>query len=131
MSERIKWIECEGYTIMSIDYSDLPEDEHVDTMGEVIQLLQAFQGAPSESSMLVMANVINTQITNRTIGKVRETCNVIGRFNKYAYAIVGEKGTLKQLIKIFTPSIYFTSTEQDARNWLVRQAKYLEKNSDY
>lgn len=116
---------------MSIDYSDLPEDEHLDTMGEVIQLLQAFQGTPSESAMLVMANVINTQITNRIIGKVRETYNVIGRFKKYAYAIVGEKGTLKQLTKIFTPNIYFTSTEQDARNWLVRQAKHLDKNSDY
>jgi hypothetical protein len=127
MSERIKWIDCEGFTIMSVDYSDLPEEEYLDTMEEAIQLLRAFQGLPSESPMLVMDQAINTHTTERVVDRFREILTVLGEFNGHAYAVVGSKDIIKRLAKVSASNIYFTGTEQDARNWLVKQAKRLVK----
>jgi len=127
MSERIRWIDCEGFTIMSVDYSDLPEEEYLDTMEEAIQLLRAFQGLPSESPMLVMDQAINTHTTERIMDRFREILTVLGEFNGHAYAVVGSKDIIKRLARVPASNIYFTRTEQDARNWLVRQAKRLVK----
>jgi len=127
MYDRIKWIDCEGFTILSVDYSDLPEEEYLDTMEEAIQLLKAFQGEPSESTMLVMANVINTQTTNNIFDMFQAVLAVVEKFRGYAYAVVGEPAILKPLARVPSSSIYLTGTEHDARNWLVRQAKRLAR----
>jgi len=126
MSERIRWIDCEGFTILSIDYSDLPEDEYLKTMDEVIQLLRALQGDSSDSPMLIVANVTNTTSTNRIVEKLRAVSTVAGRFQRHAHAVVGGKGPISLLARVSRSNMYFTHTEPDARNWLVRQAKRLQ-----
>ena len=129
MSERIKWIGCEGFVIMSVDYSDLPEDEYVNVVDEVIQLLKALQGVPSDSTMLVMANIINTRVTSKIVDKVRETLAVVDGFKTHAYALVGERGVLKQLARVDLPGAYLTGSEHEARNWLLKQAKLLSRDN--
>jgi hypothetical protein len=126
MSERIRWIDCEGFTILSIDYSDLPEDEYLNTMDEVIQFLYALQGASSDSPMLILANVTNTNSTNRIVDKLREVSTVAGGFPRHAHAVVGGKGPIGLLARVSRSNMYFTHTEPDARNWLVKQAKRLQ-----
>lgn len=126
MSERIRWIDCEGFTILSVDYSDLPEDEYLETMDEVVQLLRVLQGASSDSPMLILANVTNTTSTNRIVEKLREVSTVAGRFQRHAHAVVGGKGPIGLLARVSRSNMYFTHTEPDARNWLVRQAKHLQ-----
>ncbi len=128
MSERIKWIECEGFDIMSVDYSDLPEDEYIDVAEEAIQLLRALQGVPSDSTMLVIANIINTQATSTVVDKIRKTLAAVDGFRTHAYALVAERGILKQFAKVDLPGAYLTSSEQDARNWLLKQAKRLSRD---
>jgi len=112
---------------MSVDYSDLPEDEFIDVVEEVIQLLRALQGVPSDSTMLVLANIINTQATNTIVDKIRETLAAVDGFRTHAYALVGERGVLKQLARVDLPGAYLTGSEQDARNWLLKQAKRLSR----
>ena len=129
MYDRIKWIDCEGFTILSVDYSDLPEEEYLDTMEEAIQLLNAFQGEPSDSTMLVMTNVINTHTTNNILDRFHAVIDVMVKFKGYAYAVVGEPATLKPLARVPSSCIYLTGTEHDARNWLVRQAKRLAREN--
>jgi len=129
MYDRIKWIDCEGFTILSVDYSDLPEEEYLDTMEEAIKLLNAFQGEPSDSTMLVMTNVINTHTTNNILDRFQAVLAVVERFRGYAYAVVGEPANLKPLARVPSSYIYLTSTEHDARNWLVRQAKRLAREN--
>jgi hypothetical protein len=113
---------------MSVDYSDLPEDEYIDVAEEVIQLLRALQGVPSDSTMLVIANIINTQATSTIVDKIRETLAAVDGFRTHAYALVGERGILKQLARVDLPGAYLTGSEQDARNWLLKQAKRLSRD---
>ncbi len=123
MTERIKWTDCEGFTILHVDYSDLPEEAYLDTMEEAAQLLRALQGVPSDSPILVMANVINTRTTDNIADKFREVSTVMEQFKGYAHAVVGEPRALKPFARILRPGMYLTGTEQDARNWLLRQAR--------
>ncbi len=123
MTERIRWTDCEGCTILYVDYSDLPEEAYLDTIEEAAQLLRALQGVPSDSPMLVMANVVSTRTTVRIADKFKEITTVMGGFKGHAHAVVGERRALTPLAAVPRPDMYLTGTEQDARNWLVKQAK--------
>ncbi len=81
--------------------------------------------------MLVLANVINTYSTDNIADKFREISTVVDGFRGFAYAVVGKRGALKPLIKISASCMYFTATEHDARNWLVKQAKQQARKHIY
>jgi len=123
MMERIRWTDCEGFTILYVDYSDLPEEAYLDTIEEAAQLLRALQGVPSDSPMLVMTNVVSTRTTGRIADKFREITAVLEGFKGHAHAVVGEQRALKPFAAVPRPGMYLTGTEQDARNWLLKQAK--------
>jgi len=127
MSDRIKWLDYDGFTILSVDYSDLPEEEYLEAMEEVAQLLQAFQGAPSDSTMLIMANVTNTRATKKIRQRGKEISAALDGFKGHAYAVVGVTGVSRLLARKFTPGIYFAHAEHDAKRWLVAQAKQQAK----
>jgi hypothetical protein len=127
MSERIKWTDYDGFIILSVDYSDLPESEYLETMEEVEQLLKALQGEPSDSAMLIMANVTNTRATKKIRNRGKEVSAVLDAFKGHAYAVIGVTGVARLLARKFTSGIYFAHTEHDARRWLVAQAKQIAK----
>jgi hypothetical protein len=128
MSERIRLIECEGYTILSVDYSDLPEGEYLDAIDEVTDLLVALQRGSASSPMLLMANVVSTQTTGDIMNRLRRMSAALDGFRRYAYAVVGERAALKALAKAPPPGAHLSRTEQEARSWLLREARRLEKN---
>lgn len=125
MSDRIKWTDCDGFTILSVDYSDLPEAEYLEAMEEVEQLLQAFQGEPSDSAMLIMANATNTRATKKIRHRGKEISAALDGFKGRAYAVIGVTGVSRLLARTFTSGIYFAYAEHDAKRWLVAQAKQL------
>ena len=105
MSDRIKWTDCDGFTILSVDYSDLPEAEYLEAMEEVEQVLQAFQGEPSDSAMLIMANVTNTRATKKIRHGGKEISAALDGFKGHAYAVIGVTGVMKLLANAQPPII--------------------------
>ncbi len=119
MSERIKWIDHEGFRILSADYSGLPEAEYMNAMDEVKNLLES---EPSDSIVLIMANVTNTKASGKIRNKGKEVSAAMDRFKGQANAVVGVTGVMKILAKTFVRSMYFAKSEDDAKGWLVTQA---------
>ncbi len=124
MSDRVKWIEHKGVRILSADYSGLPEDQYCSTMDEVTAILR---NEPTDSVVLVMANVSNTHASNKVRDKGKEVSDAMNRFKATAYAVVGVTGLMKVIAKTFTSGMYFASSEEDAKEYLVKQAQSLSK----
>jgi hypothetical protein len=124
MSERVKWITHDGRRILSANYSGLREDEYIKTMEEVKQILQK---EPSNNIVLVMANVSDTHATGKVRDKGKEVAEAMDRFKGQAYAVIGVSGIMKVIAKTFVRSMYFANSEEDAKDYLVKQAQQLSQ----
>jgi hypothetical protein len=122
MSERVQWLNHNGYRILSADYSGLYEADYLKTMETVKQLLLK---EPPNSIVLVMANVTNTHASGKVRDKGKEVAEAMGKFKGQAYAVIGVTGIMKVIAKTFVRSMYFANSEEDAKAHLVEEAKQI------
>ncbi len=123
MSDRVKWIDYKGYQISYRDFSGLAGQAYMLAMDDAIEQLN---GLESGSLLLTLTDVTNTHTTKELTGKQKELQAACNRFIPI-YSVVGVTGIMKILAKAFKASFFFANSMEEAKDYLVEQAKNAEQ----
>jgi hypothetical protein len=118
MSDRVSWIEHEGTKILYADYSDMSEEECIQTVEEFKnKLLEQTPG-----TVVTLTNMTNTVVTNRVSDKFKRMREQTQGISKAA-ATVGVTGFKKAIAVLIRNDLYYADSLEEAKKWLAEQAK--------
>ena len=124
MSDRIKWIEHKGLKILLIDYTDLPENEFVNE----IQNTERAMLECVDKVIYVIAKMVNVRMTDvaKEAGQTAVE-NVKARGINIQPTMVGLSKLQRIIANAVIKDVYFAKDEEDAKEWLVKQAEKVNQ----
>ncbi len=119
MSDRIKWIDHKSHKILYSDYSGLCGEEMIPEIAAAEKKI-----LNSGNNEVLVVNDFSGSFMNKP-GKERGNelmRNAEARGMKVYVACVGISGIQRILVQVVVRDVYFAKNEEDAKDWLVRQA---------
>jgi hypothetical protein len=117
---RIKTIQHKGKTIISLDFSNLPKEEFVKMVKEVMD----FMGRQQPGSCLTLSNLANVRFEAESVKAIKELAEFDKLYVK-AGALLGIEGLQKVAyasVMIFSKrKMPIFDTLEQAMDWLVEQ----------
>ncbi len=120
MSNRIKWIEHRSHKILYSDYSGLRAEELVPVIAEAEK--EILLNGPGEIS--VINNFTKCVMSIHTKNRATELISKAdAKGIKIYLACVGILGIQRTIVNLVVRNrnVYFAKSEEDARDWLVKQ----------
>ena len=122
ISDRVKWIEHKGHKIFFNDYSGLDEASYLAAIDESLRKISEIDPG---TVILFLDDVTGTFTTSKIKAKFREIEHEMAKY-KYVIAVVGVSGMMKIIARAFMWDMYFAKDREDAKEWLIKQAKKIE-----
>ncbi len=116
MEKRYEWITYEGKKILLANYSDLSEEEYIQTID---QIEKEILREPDNS--VLRCTCINSGHVTETIKKKTKEHKEKTKEKVKAVAAVGLTGIKKALVMLIYRDIYLAKSVEDAKEWLVAQ----------
>jgi hypothetical protein len=111
----VRYEEYKGEKILYIDFSNLKDQEYLDAIDEAEK--EILKNKPGTISTII--NVANTYITEELkirFSKLAERTKGITKVR----ATVGLTGIKRIIAKAIKRDLYFASSDEDAKEWIVR-----------
>ena len=118
MSERVYWIEHKKVRILYADYSGLSGAAYIQVIDEFKnELARQLPG-----SVVTLTNVSNSQVSSEVKNKFKELTVQTAGISKAA-ATIGLTGFKKAIAALLKQDLYWSNSLEEAKEWLVEQAK--------
>ncbi len=116
MERRYEWVMHKGEKVLLADYSDLSEEEYIQTIDRTKREILR---EPDNS--VLRCTCINSGHVTEAIKKKTKEHKEKTKENVKAVAAVGLTGIKKALVMLIYRDIYLAKSVEDAKEWLVAQ----------
>ncbi|MBN1410975.1 MAG: hypothetical protein JW969_09020 [Spirochaetales bacterium] len=118
MNERIKIIQRGGFRVISVDLSNLNEDEILQMQTKMLEL------SLRERVKYFLINIKNTHTTEKIKnGSIEIVKKIEAELGKSETVLLGLTGIQKLIANLISKDIYFAKDEEDGMRWLSEKSK--------
>ena len=119
MSERVKWIQHKGKSILFCDFAGLNEAQYLDGVAEMeAELLKQ----PAGTNVLMLIDVAGSRMSAVTRDRGKETVAVVEKAGITTNTVLsGITGLQKIIAQAISRDVHFENDIESAKEWLVSQ----------